>query len=231
MRNHHEKIKDIVESALPSTRRDSARRERALIHRRERARVRAELGRIRRCPDLDDFEDRDLLHEDRGAIGQMVYDRRSADKLGSLLRWADYQISQNPAVRELAPDGQYAYFRAILPANTIGRHALSHIEWAIRPRLWRHIASRGSTEPWVEARQELKAAIGLILATGLHGELNCRIKRTVAPPTDTADQNERPRTLAGQHDIDDFVRDVLGRPQRRIALMLAAEITKGGIGR
>lgn len=43
MRNHHDKARDMARSVLPSTARKGARRARAQIHRRERARLRSEL--------------------------------------------------------------------------------------------------------------------------------------------------------------------------------------------
>ncbi len=61
----------------------------------------------------------------------MVVDRRSADKIGPLTRWAVRTIEQDPALRDAALGDQVAYFAARLPTDVIGRHAVFHIESAL----------------------------------------------------------------------------------------------------
>lgn len=234
MRNHDEKIKDMVESILPSKHRKGARDRRAAIHRRERAQVRASLHQFTRLVDADDYEG-DLDYEDREAMIWLVEDRRDADKVAPLLRWVERRVAKDPALASEDWDGRRARFAALFGDNTVGCHALSHIEWAIgtppasqfrwfvRPR-----------PPVDEPPDELLQAVEAILAAGAHGELNRRIRhevgnhilRTVRTPEGRVqDREERPRRfLGGHHDRDAFVAAVQHRSEARVVRTLAREI-------
>lgn len=128
MRNHDEKIKDMVESVLPSTRRKAARNERRRAHKQQRSRQRDVLANITAEPDPDFREARQAA-----AISNMVWDRRAADNVGALVRWAEATVEKDADLRDAGWAGQRAWFASVLPDNTIGRHALQHIEWAIGP--------------------------------------------------------------------------------------------------
>ncbi len=121
MQNHDEKITDIIRSVLPSTARCDTRATRRSIHRAARRKVNAAL----RAGDSDAFVDV------RGAIEEMVWDRRSADKVAPLVRWALHHVRHDARLRDAESAERLDHFRQLLPDNTIGRHALSHIAWPL----------------------------------------------------------------------------------------------------
>ena len=95
MRNHTEKARDMARSVLPSTARKGARDTRADIRGRERVRERQMLHHLRGYVDPDDFEGvlGEELHRE---IGEMVWHRRSADKVAPLMRWAERTVARDP---------------------------------------------------------------------------------------------------------------------------------------
>lgn len=122
MRNHNEKSRDMARSVLPSTARGTARQTRASIHRRERARLRTALHALRAVGDPDDF-DGDLTWIARRDIGEMVDDRRSADKVGPLVTWAERRVERDPALAAASPED-----REVQRAHSDGKepHAAAH---------------------------------------------------------------------------------------------------------
>ncbi len=130
VRNHHEKYKDMAESVLPSTRRRAAREDRQAIHQRHRAQTRAALADYRRSGDPVDVETHVRATPDR-EIHDFVWDRRSADKVGPLIRWAIRRVERDPQLRDADVATQTAAFRSMFPDNLIGRHAIDHIRWAL----------------------------------------------------------------------------------------------------
>lgn len=210
MRNHDEKIKDMVESVLPSTRRRVARGSRRLAHKQQRSRQRDVLRNITVEPDPDFRERRRAA-----AISNMVWDRRAADNIGALVRWAAATVEQNPDLRDAGWPAQRAWFASVLPKNTIGRHALQHIEWAIGPRPTYAWMRRAPVRPIAEIRSELEADVRRVLETGRHSELNIRLRQEHAvdraPRWVREPHRMRPeRLLAGLHDLDAFVEHIVG---------------------
>lgn len=128
MRNHDQKTKDMVRSVLPSTR--SVAVQRRHIHHAERSAVRQRLHVLRNEADIDT----PYLEGHGHRIHEMVQDRRLYDKTAPLIRWATRRIETDPRLRELPLEAQLAHFRALLPANLIGEHALFHLEWALERR-------------------------------------------------------------------------------------------------
>lgn len=102
MRNHDEKTRDMARSVLPSTRRRGARQDRALAHKAERSRLRSALQDLAGHDDPDDYEG-ELTWEARRQIAWMVEDRRAADKVAPLLRWATRTIERDAALRDARP--------------------------------------------------------------------------------------------------------------------------------
>jgi hypothetical protein len=195
VQNHDEKVTDMIRSVLPSTARRRARFIRRRIHRAERRTVK---DRLRAGDDA-------AVVDTRGAISDMVWDRRTADKVAPLVRWALHHVRTDPALRDTSTAERLAHFRQLLPDNTIGRHALSHIAWPLehlershhpRSRRWRP----PSIAPTVRALYE----------AGYHGELNKRLKVRLLP------------TLAGIHDIDRFA-ETAGQAERAVVAALATE--------
>lgn len=230
MRNHHEKARDMARSVLPSTARKAARRTRASIHGRERARLRVELHSLRDAGDADDFEG-DLVWTARREIKDMVLDRRGADKVGPLLAWAERLIETDPTLSAATPDEREAHFRRVLPPGLIGNHAISHLWWVFDDRrlAWRRAPLARASAPNPDVM-----LVAEIVAAGRHGDLNRRIRSAIASvvvsrvrvPAQRVVDEDHPapgmlvparwvverrrrhvRFLAGAHDVDAFVKD------------------------
>lgn len=225
MRNHDEKLKEMAESVLPSTARVSARRDRRAIHHAHRARQRAAIHAVRGGAEFDEARrnaDRLRARE----LGEFVWDRRAADKIGSLTRWALATVRRDPALRDATLQDQVDHFAALLPDNLIGRHAVEHIRFALE---WEH--RRGEWTMYrtnVVSSDQLAARVRTILAEGRHGELNARLRELawardgVASPAADGTLRRRlaepPRLLLGLHDVDGFVADVIGSREVREAI-------------
>jgi hypothetical protein len=209
VRNHDQKIKDMAESVLPSTGRKAARQRRRNLHHTERARTRTSLYNWVRSAERADL-DISPASTYRSDIRELVYDRRAGDKVGPLVRWALRKVDTDPALMSSPWPEQVEAFRGLLPDNLIGRHALLHIETALRWRSWRP----ERTQPWWSVRAErdldqVRAQVRLILETGRHKELNRRIKGAFNRQSIHVDTASRAslvpsRLLFGVHDVDDF---------------------------
>jgi hypothetical protein len=215
VRNHDQKTKDMIESVLPSTARKYARTERRRIHHSRRAREAQALHRYLRAADYDYAAD---AANDSSDLDDLVWHRRAGDKVGPLTRWAVRRVSVDADLSAAPLTEQLDHFRAILPANLIGEHALFHIEsaltWAERSAEWGRRAERRRTEKnsreWTRV---LTDQVDAVLAAGRHAELNRRIKSAIAHESVAAhggrDFVPTPhRLLLGAHDIDAFVHDV-----------------------
>lgn len=152
---HKDKARDIARGVLPSTARKSARddkREYKAKHRAEQRRVNGAICRSMNSVDddghiytdtelFDDFEDTlvyDGYHSSTKKpniswddMKEIVYNRRSHDKLGPLIRWAQATHSRLMSGPEWTTSDKIAYFKAILPDSLQGRHALGHVKIAL----------------------------------------------------------------------------------------------------
>jgi hypothetical protein len=122
------KKRDMMRSILPSTRRKGARDDLAHIRRNNRHHINQHLAEFRGPSSgaIEHYEygDYDLNHYPDGEIKWAVWERRAADKVAPIIRWAQ-QITKDLPQKE-----RMDYMRSILPDTTIGRHALQHIESA-----------------------------------------------------------------------------------------------------
>lgn len=221
MRNHHEKARDMARSVLPSTARKNARRTRASIHGRERARLRAELHSLRVAGDADDFEG-DLVWTARREIEEMVLDRRAADKVGPLLAWAERLIETDPTLSAATPDEREARFRKVLPPGLIGNHAVSHLWWVLDDR---RLAWRRARRASVSAPNPDVVLVAEIVAAGRHGDLNRRIRSTVAPVVVTRVHLPAERVVDGDHPAPGMLipaRWVVERRRRHVRFLAGA---------
>jgi hypothetical protein len=134
MRNHHEKTRNMARSVLPSNM--TVKQRRRHIQHRERSRVRAELRRARFTSPGDlDFSDNSISVDlTKRWISEMVLERREADKLGPLLRWARHHLDHDPALRDAPMADCLEHFAFLLPDGVIGRHAMTHIKWSVYGR-------------------------------------------------------------------------------------------------
>ncbi|CUU54415.1 hypothetical protein Ga0074812_102425 [Parafrankia irregularis] len=214
MRNHDEKIKDMAESVLPSTRRRSARVDRRRAHKRCRTRQRDILAGFCGLADPDehgaDFFDKRRRQE----VSDVVWARRGADKTGSLIRWAGVRIERDPRLSAAPVGEKVGHFARLLPDTLIGRHAVQHIESSLRSRdhpIYHRPRAAAQLRQVQRSRhvEQVAADLGAALAAGRHGRLNAalragyRRRMTVGP--DGAERLPPPnRLFLGSHDIDGF---------------------------
>jgi hypothetical protein len=180
------------------------------------------LARYRKDADAGESDFREGRR--KAAMKWMVVDRRSADKIGPLTRWAVRTIEQDPGLRDAALADQVAYFAAMLPTDVIGRHAVFHIEFALRWRFHRDSARRYWGPPPGPTRAERRAQVvadaRVVLESGRHRELNVALRRAYAagaPVPVRRRRAEEPvrlavRLLAGLDDIDAFAEEISRHP-------------------
>ena len=230
MQNHAEKARDIARSALPSTRRVEARKRRAVAHRRERAAWRREATALRRLTDRADH-DGDLYWIARADIDELVAERRMADNVAPLIRWARAHVEADPDLRDLQLVDLLAHFRDVLPDDVTGRHALQHLDFVFDDS-WRWRGSLGRRREKVDISLHLQR----IVASGAHGVLNERLRRALTTRQRRVvwqvvdgvvrevrhDRSVPPRLLAGAHDVDAFA-EAASDVAKAIVLALADE--------
>src|SRR5688572_14445836 len=122
-----EKLKDMVESILPSKNREAARAAKARTNRKHRRVVRQDV-----CGDVTDADRRYTITQNSN-VGW----RRSGDKLAHFIRWCE-KITSGMTTREAL-----AFVQAILPKSLIGDHAYGHWETHRKGRNDDH-------QPWIE---------------------------------------------------------------------------------
>ena len=196
MQKHDEKVTDMVRSVLPSTARHGVRATRRLIHRRARRIVKVRLG----------AGDHDVVVDIRRALDELVWDRRAADKVAPLIRWALHHVRTDPALRDASTAERLDHFRHLLPDTTIGRHALSHLRWPLERLERPHPQRSGRWRP-----PSIGPTVRALCKAGYHAELNKRLKISHLP------------TLAGLHDIDRFA-ERAGTATRGVVAALATDV-------
>jgi hypothetical protein len=206
VKNHDEKFKDMIESVLPSTARKSARDRRRRVHKQSRARQRIALDAIKAS-----YEDTGVDFRDgrrKSELHWMVLDRRGADNVGALTRWAAAVVAADPTLRDAPLHVQVVHFAGILAADVIGRHAIQHIEWALKYGAERPYWSERRAQ-WVaradERKSEMVDALHRVLAAGRHGDLNRALRRAYAGRSATDPAPVEARYFLGWHDIEAFV--------------------------
>lgn len=226
MRNHHEKARDVARSALPSSRRATARSSKALVHRRERAQVRALLHEVATSLDLDDVE-ADLRHELREDIKVVASIRRGYDKLAPLFRWADHHAAA-PALADATPAELVDHLASRLPDDLAGRHAVSHLRWRyeLEPDWLRRLGVE--PDPVDPPSTWVRPLVEHLVRHGLHGELNRRIRSSLPAGTRTDPRVPPPRYLRGAHDIDAFSAEADHLTRRQVVLVHRDHRDPGG---
>lgn len=146
-----DKARDIGRGVLPSTARKGARDNKRAFHAKRRHGQRAANHAIvRHCNEIDEdgflYTDPDLFEDFEDPIifdgyhastkgkassydddmGYIVRRRRDADNLGPLFSWARATDAQKMVGWTV--EDKRNYFKAILPDNLPGRHALGHVE-------------------------------------------------------------------------------------------------------
>lgn len=193
-------------SVLPSTGRKAARDARRAIQRRQRARDLAVVTEYRRAADPADVTPEVHDPDFRGEISRMVMRRRGSDKVGPLIRWAKARIAADPVLRSAPREEQVAYFARLMPPTLIGRHAVGHIEWALKPPRWHKQYRASQADPGAAAAAKTERQVRLIMAAGRHGTLNAELRRVLdreARARPSRDPMPR-RLLLGSYDIEAF---------------------------
>jgi hypothetical protein len=196
VQNHDEKVTDMIRSVLPSTARHGVRATRRQIHRRVRRTMKIRLR----------AGDHEVVVDIRGALDEMVWDRRAADKEAPLVRWALHHVRTDPALRDASTAERLDHFRQLLPDSTIGRHALSHIAWPLKHLERPH---RPRSHGW--RPQTIAPTVRALYEAGYNAELNKRLKINHLP------------ILAGLHDVDRFA-ERAGTATCAVVAALAAEV-------
>jgi hypothetical protein len=186
-----EKLLDMIRGILPSTARVCARRAKAAASRVVRRRVRTALH-------TEDAEETKLDLCEEAYQRMNVWDRRGADKLNQFMHWCDSWT------RGMTERQALDAVRAVLPRNLIGDHAFGHWESHVKHRRrrpnYREERKREWQSRYDKTRHRLRRALSV--DPGLQGRLNAEVKAVKEP-------DEPRRLLAGVHDVDAFVLDVL----------------------
>lgn len=148
------KRRDMARSVLPSTSRKSSREYKRIVHHQVRTHIRGVLvkGDWENEPDLLLDPQRNKSYQ---GIKVVVRERRGADKVAPLMRWAEANADKLGST----PQERYAMLRSMLPPNIIGWHAMTHVEmideFAVSPRWWRRYqAEEISDEEKYRRKQE-----------------------------------------------------------------------------
>jgi len=202
----------MARSILPSRAR-STTAHLALTRRANRHAIAQKLSYIR-PGDRADHEDWDERSDLRAypdiEIAMIVRWRRGADKLNHFERWA-VQVT-----KPLPVEDRLGHMRAMLPGGLIGDHAMSHLRRLpeLNPddsnvyafRFARSLERNAMRQ--AEERRRVRSLMTIILGAGGHGALNSALKAA-------AFEGERPRTLAGIHDVDAFLSHVEAQDRGR----------------
>ena len=221
------KRRDIARSVLPSTTRHTARTTLTALRRVDRRAVAMTLTSLRGARGVDDVV---VPGYPLSRHREAVLDRRCADKLAPLERWAAHEVDG------LELDAARARVLKVLPAGVVGAHAVSHLELSVlRDRPVRHVPSGRPDAAYLE---DLARSIGRwALENGRHGALNHQVHLHLPTPTDPVDgpgrgQRRRRlpvvgstsaggRPLLGAHDVDAWATSV-------VSVAIAAEHGRKG---
>ena len=114
-------------------------------------------------------------------------------------------MEADPRLRDAPLHVQVAHFAGILEAGVIGRHAIAHIEWALKYSAGRPCRSERRAQ-WVaradERKREMLDALHRVLAAGRHGDLNRALRRVYIGRSATDPAPVEARYLWGWHDIE-----------------------------
>lgn len=212
-----EKTRQMVRSLLPSTMRKAARQMKKVAKKRAKIVNRRLVKKM--LINQDEYEET-LFEDSRNDIRYVVRNRRDADKVGPFVSWVVKKT------KDIPQENRKSFVRGLVPPNTIGDHALTHLPYLgfdhpneeilkqLQAESWKGRVQKNNPNPY----QEL---VRKTIERGLHSELNRSMKHfpnhvpdgfypgyyqfprfKVIGPT-------RPRKLLGLHDVTNFVTDVL----------------------
>jgi hypothetical protein len=193
-----DKRRDMARSVLPSTKRRRAAVGLARVRRHHRRSVHQQLARLSGFVEVSTLLEFDLGADERfpnHLVHVEVLERRSYDKVASLIRWA---VASTGHIRL---EDRLSHLAATLPANLIGAHAVSHLahQEALavdRPDRWVYLLDHRHPLDDSAALGEL---LRRVLEDGRHRALNALLKGAAEPM----------RPLLGIHDVESFVEEAL----------------------
>lgn len=137
MQYGEKKLRDMARSVLPSTRRKSAKAEKQQVARKNRRQINRDCKASISYEDYLECPAEDHKIDTRKKADNYTYllsNRRGADKVGPLIRWAQAKVRKE----NIDLHNAEFYFKAILPKNLIGNHAWTHLEYYLRPKYDHH---------------------------------------------------------------------------------------------
>jgi hypothetical protein len=222
----------MARSILPSRWR-GAGEDKARVNRALRRSVRQDLRRALR----DELPEKvDLRREDRGGLRQVVWRRRSADKLNHFIRWARARTEHLPVESRLAK------MRGVLPEGLIGEHALLHLTWDdhFQPE-HEHTRRRYVYRWWGAEACERLARVAPLWAEDFEVRrlVNAHLRSAHAPTVWWVPQNEQPwvRLVAQQEpprlmaDAEAWVAQLRRAAEARWSVWLGKRDPRGPIDR
>ena len=116
-----DKERDMLRSVLPSTRRKGARDDFAYTKRNARREARQRCHELAVDPEI--WDDQYDSHDYPDArIHEIKWERRGYDNVAALQRWAPHKVA------DVRREDRLSKLKALLPDNTIGRHAVTHVD-------------------------------------------------------------------------------------------------------
>lgn len=128
-----QKLRDMARSVLPSTRRKNAKAEKQQVARKNRRQINRDCKASISYEDYLDCPAENHKIDTRKKNDSYTYllsNRRSADKVGPLIHWAQAKVHKE----NIDLNDAESFFKAILPKNLIGSHAWTHLEYYMRPK-------------------------------------------------------------------------------------------------
>lgn len=198
-----EKARDMGRSILPSKAKKWAKKKRQRISKRTRRAVNQDLWTEGGWEDVEEVRKVKTMY--------MVGDRREADKVNPLLRWAPKVVAD---ISEI--DARRATIKKILPKGVIGEHAFGHLKYRPEFSGKEPFTKADSKAAWAARRlREHEWRVNTILKvlaySGGHKALNKALKhtRTMWSTTTSVGQVSvgpscAPKIL-GVHDIEKFL--------------------------
>ena len=115
------KVRNMARSVLPSKKRKTSKENITAVKRHGRRVLRQQIASVH--DDWDDVES-DLTSYPIKEIRTKVFERREADNVSAIMRWAPRHVADEPIENRLE------ILRGELPHNPIGDHAISHVRYA-----------------------------------------------------------------------------------------------------
>lgn len=114
-----EKVRQMIRSLLPSTNRNGARNDKRAVKQAFRSKNKRKLRQV--AAHSYEWDDDIWFENDARELRMVVQNRRNADKVGPFINWVTAKTKDMPQ------ENRKSYVRRLVPDNTIGQHALTHL--------------------------------------------------------------------------------------------------------